>query len=169
MRRILGTGCLITLLVLAPPLWQAAHAQDVDLQGAWVLAGTADSAGNVNEAPLQGLFVFTGTHYIMMFAIGDGPREEYPGEDLTDAERLAAYETFIANTGRYEVDGDQLTFRAYVAKDPNYMSAWPENASTVTIHIDGNTLQWTWGAEFAPAIGQVFTFSRVEGQPAPWD
>ncbi len=165
MRRILCIGSVFAFLSVAT----VAQAQEAAIQGAWVLSSTADSAGNVNEAPLPGLFVFTGTHYSMMYAIGDGPREGYPGDDQTDEERLAAYDTFIANTGRYAVDGDQLTFRAYVAKDPNYMGEWPENATTVTIHIDGGTLQWTWGAEFDPAIGQVFTFSRVEGQPAPWD
>ena len=166
MRRI---AAMLVILATVSAAWRAAPAQDVSVEGAWVLSSTADSAGTVNESPPPGLFVFTGTHYSMMFAIGDGPRAQYPGESQTDEERLAAYGTFVANTGRYQVVGDQLTFRAYVAKDPNYMADWPDNANTATVHLDGDTLQWTWGGDFAPGAKQVFTFRRVEGQPAPWD
>lgn len=166
MRRIVS---VLAILALVSAAWRTAPAQEVVVEGAWLLASTTDTAGNVNEDPLPGLFVFTSTHYSIMYATGDGPRARYPGESPTDEERLAAYDTFIANTGSYHVDGDQLTFRAFVAKDPNYMAEWPEDATTVTIHLDGDTLQWTWGDEFAPSIGQVFTFSRVEGMPAPWD
>lgn len=160
---------VVVALAVVSAAWRTAPAQEIVVEGAWILASTTDTAGNVNEDPLPGLFVFTGTHYSMMFAIGDGPRTPFASESGTDEERLAAYETFIANTGRYHIQGDQLTYRAFVAKYPNYMAEWPENAETVTVRIDGDTLQWTWDDEFAPIVGRVFTFSRVEGQPAPWD
>ena len=166
MRRIVS---VLAILAVVSAAWRTAPAQEIVVEGAWLLASSSDSSGNFNEDPLPGLFVFTSTHYSMMFAIGDGPRAQFAGESGTDEERLAAYSSFIANTGRYRVEGDQLTYRAFVAKYPNYMADWPENAETVTVHIDGDTLEWTWGEEFFPGTARVFTFSRVEGQPAPWD
>ena len=164
MRSLLGACCVVTMLAVT----SVTHAQDNGIEGAWVLTTITDADGNEQDA-LPGLFVFSSTHYSMMYTIGDGPRPQYPGPSATDAELLTAYNTFIANSGRYSVDGDQLTFRAYVAKDPNYQAGWPENATTVTVNIDGDTRLWSWGEGFAPAVGQVYTFSRVEGRPAPWD
>ena len=75
---------------------------------------------------------------------------------------MQAYDSFIANTGRYEVDGDQLTFRAFVAKFPPYMAAWPDNAGKVRVHRAGDELHWTWGN------GAMFTLQLVEGSDPPW-
>ena len=57
--------------------------------------------------------------------------------------------------------------RAYVAKDPNYMGTWPENAETYTFQIEGETLHLTWPSDWAPGK-RSGTFRKVEGQPAPW-
>jgi hypothetical protein len=158
MRHRITAAALVALAFGAAPL----SAQDVDVQGAWVLQSMTDTAGTETESQ-PGLFVFTGTHYSMMYVPGSEPRAEVSSDTpLTDAEKVVAYNSFIANTGRYEVDGDQLTFRAFVAKFPPYMAAWPDNAGTVTVHLAGDILHWTFQNGF------MFTLRRVEGEPPPW-
>ena len=97
------------------------------LEGAWIVTSSTDGDGNTNDDPQPALYVFTTTHYSVMIALGEESRSRYEGDDLADGEKVGAYDTFIANSGRYEVDGNTLKTRAYVAKDPNYMGNWPEN------------------------------------------
>ena len=160
MRRILS---VLAALALVSAAWRPALAQDVSIDGAWVLTATADSVGTTNESPLPGLFVFTSTHYSVMFATGDAPRQLYTAETPTDADKIAAYNTIVANSGRYQVDGDKVTMQAYVAKNPNYMGAWPENGYSASVHLAGETMHLTWGN------GSMWTFQRTEGTPVPWE
>ena len=117
---------------------------DDALQGGWVLTQVVDDEGNVDDEPLPGLVVFTSTHYSMMFTVGDKPRalvgEVAEGESATDAQVVAAYESFIANSGRYAAADGTITTRAFVAKSPDYMAEWPDNAQAYTYSIDGETL-----------------------------
>lgn len=142
---------------------------ETPLEGAWLLIQTQDAEGNVDAEPLPGLIVFTSTHYSTMFAIGDKPRalmdEEI--ENQTDAQIIEAYNSIIANTGRYDVDGNNFTTRAFVAKNPNYMNDWPENMSPFSFKIDGDTLVIT--DEGGYGEGRKFTYRRVEGSPPPWE
>lgn len=135
------------------------------LQGGWIATSWTDAEGNTNDEPQPAIWVFTDTHYSMMIAASDEPRATYEGEDLTDAEKLVAYDTLIANSGRYTVDGNTLTTYAYVAKDPNYMSEFPENQSTYEFERDGDTLKirsTDFGIDFAT------TLTRVENDSPDW-
>ena len=163
MRRILGIAAAISILTTVAAGWRATPNQDAALQGAWVLTSWSDTSGNVYSEPQPGLFVFTGTHYSIMHVNGLEPREQFADDAArTDAELVVAYRSVTANSGRYEVHGDTLTYRAYVAKNPNYMGAWPENENTFRFRIEGDTLRGTW------PIGSGFTLHRVEGEPVPW-
>lgn len=127
--------------------------------GAWMLESiTAPDGTEMMQHP--GLFLYTGTHYSSMFVIGDEARAGI-SEEATDAEKLAAYDSFVANSGRYEIDGDQLTSWAYVAKNPNYMHAFPDNAGTLTFAVQGDELTLTSNR------GAVVTLRRVEGTLFP--
>jgi hypothetical protein len=165
MRRIVS---VLAVLAMVSAAWRTAPAQDVDLQGAWLVTSIADASGNEIEAQ-PGLYIFTGTHYSIMFVPGPDERAQIAGPQPTDEDLLAAYRTFIANSGRYQVAGDQLTLRAYVAKDPAYMAAFPDNQATATVHIaGGDTLHLTYTGEFFIS-GTMFTLRRVEGTPVPWE
>ncbi len=135
------------------------------LQGAWAVTSW-EVEGEMIPDPQPGLIVFTGTHYSMMYVNQAEPRDRYAGESLTDAEMLVAYRSLTANSGRYEVSGNELTTRAYVAKDPNYMGDWPENALTYTFRMEGETLHLDWPSDWFSA--RKGTFRKVEGEPAPW-
>ena len=128
---------------------------------------TDDEGKEIDAQP--GLSLFTGTHYSIMFVPGSEPRGQYVEQTQTEADRLIAYNSFVANSGRYDVSGDQLTLRAYVAKDPNYMAAFPENQATAKVHIaGGDTLHLTYTGEFFIS-GTMFTLRRVEGAQVPWE
>jgi len=68
------------------------------LEGAWIVTGWTDAEGNVQEEPQPALYVFTATHYSVMIATGSDQRATYQGDDMTDAEKLGAYDT-IAYSG----------------------------------------------------------------------
>ena len=137
---------------------------ETPLEGAWVVTSSTDIDGNTNDDPQPALFIFTGTHYSVMIALGEESRTRYEGEDLTDGEKVGAFDTFIANSGRYEVDGDTLKTRAFVAKDPNYMGDWPENESIYEFERDGEKLMLK-NISFG---GITNTLRQVEGSPNPW-
>jgi len=140
------------------------------LQGGWALTSTKNAEGVVDEEPLPGIVVFTSTHYSMMYAVGDKPRalvgEIAEGESPADEKLLEAYESIIANSGRYAVEDGNIVTRAYVAKSPDYMAGWPDNAESYGYSVDGDTLVLTTG-EGGPGGGGSRTFRRVENLPAP--
>ena len=87
-------------------------------------------------------------HYSIMYVTGNEPRPQLSGAQPlgtpTDAEKVVAYDNFIANSGRYSVDGDEIIIEAFMAKNPNYMAAFSAqdrtNAATMTFSIEDGTL-----------------------------
>ena len=146
-----------------------AFAED-SLQGGWALTSTKNAEGVVDAEPLPGLVVFSSTHYSMMYAVGDKPRalvgEVAEGESPADEKLLEAYDTIIANSGRYAVEDGNIITQAYVAKSPDYMAGWPDNAETYAFSVDGDTLVITTGDE-GPGGGGSRTYTRVEDLPPP--
>ena len=146
------TASLILLTALSG-VWQAAEAQgSSELEGGWIVTSWTTAEGEVNAQPQRGLFVFAPSgQYSIMYVLGAEARPRYSGETQTDAEILSAYGSLVANAGRYTVDGNRLTYEAFVAKDPNYMADWnvdePGNLVNVTFSIaDGIlTLEWIDG------------------------
>lgn len=138
---------------------------DKPLGGAWLVVKVEPADDEVVEEPEPALFIFTDTHYSVMAAIPGEGNELRPtfanSEEPTDAEKVEAYDSFFANSGRYEVKGDSVTTRAFVAKDPNYMDAWPENANSFQFRVEGDTLYWHFGET-------IVTLERVEGTEAPY-
>ena len=170
MRRIASQTVAVGILAAALLAYATPGAaqESTPVEGAWVVTSWTSPNGDTNAESQPGLFVFTKTHYSIMFVNTPEPRAQYTGEQMTDADRIAAYPTFTANSGRYEVSGNELTTRAFVAKDPNYMGAWPENAVTYTFEIDAEgMLHLTWGSDAGAASGWKAIMRQVEGEPAP--
>jgi len=80
---------------------------------------------------------------------------------MTDEEILAAYRSFIAKTGRYRLEGDQLIREAYMVKDPDYMAAWPDNDAPWTVAMDGDRLTITFNTPNGNTIAT--TWRRPKG------
>ena len=81
------------------------------LEGVWrvtEIVVTGAETGTI-ASPQPSQVIFTKTHYSMMYVPGNKPRSLSKAENATDAEKLAAYDSFVANTGTYEVAGATLT------------------------------------------------------------
>jgi hypothetical protein len=106
----------------------------------------------------------------MMFVSSPNGRPRYTGDSLTDSEKLAAYDSFVANAGIYSVSGNTIVTKAYMAKDPNYMGQWADgcatgkcpNETSLSFQMEGADLRVTWPANFGGGSGLVGTFRRVE-------
>jgi hypothetical protein len=132
------------------------------VQGAWLLTGSESADGTAASSILPALVLYTSTHYSVMYARGNEARADLSDEP-TDEELVTAYNSFVANSGRYEIDGDQITTRAFVAKNPNYMHGWPDNAQSTAFAVDGDQLVLTY------ENGLKVTFRSVEGMQMPDD
>ena len=155
---------VLAALVLLNVCCMGTALAETPLEGAWRVVKSENADGIVNEQPQPALFLFTSIHYSIQIATGNEPRAQSEGEQITDGEKLVAYDSFIANSGRYEMDGDTFKARAYVAKSPNYMGGWPDNEATYEFERDGDTLS-------IKGVGPAninFTLLRAEGNPVPW-
>ena len=161
----------VTMLLLAPALswaWSTAEAQSTsDLAGAWVVSSWESADGEVNSSPQRGLFVFTATgHYSMMYVPGSEPRAEL-SETSIDADFVAAYNSFVANSGRYTIDGNEITYEAFMAKDAAYMGRFAPtggegNAQSFAFELSDGVLTLSAG-EGGPMQGSTVTLSRPGG------
>ncbi len=132
---------------------EVAAQEAASIQGAWVFTSEDDS----NQ---RGLLVFTERHYSMMFVASDSERATYPDDrEMTDPEILEAYGSFVANSGRYSMEGDEVTLEAYMAKNPNYMAGWPDNDLPFTIRVSGDTM--TWETNGIAGLAETVTLRRV--------
>jgi len=135
-----------------------------DLVGGWTIRGW-EWAGAPADAPVpgKGLFLFTESgQYSIMFVIGED--RAALGDDPTDAQIAAAYGPFVANSGRYSVSGNTITYEAFVAKDPAYMSRFAPmggegNQQTMTFEISDGTLTLQFG-EGGPMAGATARLRR---------
>lgn len=162
-RARLVPGAIIAgaLLGLAP---HGADAQE--LNGGWIIADWEWAEGADRPAPSRGIFLFTESgHYSIQFVIGE-PREAL-GPEASDADIAAAYGPFVSNAGRYTVSGNTITYEAYVAKDPAYMSSFAPtggegNEQTIEFSFSGDSLMLTFG-EGGPMGGATATLMRPGG------
>lgn len=136
-----------------------------DLHGGWIITGWENPGGQA-PAESRGLFVFSESgHYSMMFVLGEG-RAALP-DSPTDADFAAAYGPFIANSGRYSVSGNTITYEAFVAKDPAYMAGFAPtggegNEQTMTYSISDGVLTLGLG-DGGPMGGLTATLVRPGG------
>lgn len=124
---------LALVIALSIPLASIApSAQSTGLKGAWRVVAITAADGRTDMAPPPGLYIFTERHYSVQRVITARPALP---EKPSDAELLAAFGPFTANSGTYEVRGGRLTTTAMVAKNPNAMAG---QSSTSELHFEGN-------------------------------
>lgn len=123
------------------------------LEGAWSIVSIRvtgpDSAANTTVQP--SVYLFGDRHYSMMRVTGNQPRTLAANYSATDAERLAAHNSFVANAGTYEVADSTLTIHPIVARSPNFMSG---GSDKYHFRVSGDTL-WlsNTGADFRTMVG----------------
>ena len=119
------------------------------LVGAWKVVET--EVGPVSQ---PNLYIFTARHFSRMNTIGDKPRakfKEYDPAKTTPQEKIAAYDSFAANTGTYEISGNTIVFKVLLAKNPNR----PDDK--FQFKVEGNTLTIT-----DPATKDMTKLTRQE-------
>jgi hypothetical protein len=166
MRRfIFATFALTVLAACQPP----ADEDTNPLIGAWqvteMTTTSPDSSYTIND-PQPGLYIFTEGHYSMMYVPAGEPRPLDAGDVPilgalipTDAEKIASWETFIANSGSYAISGSTLTTRPMVAKSANLMAAG--SPLTMTYQVMGDTLLVSFAAQWTPEIELRTTLTRI--------
>ncbi|MBT5876893.1 MAG: hypothetical protein HOH43_25955 [Candidatus Latescibacteria bacterium] len=113
------------------------------LEGAWKIvewSGAGADTSWTQVAPQPSLYLFGKEYYSVMYINGTEARalfeEGTPGG--TDAEKVAGYNTFIANSGSYAISGTNVTTSPMVAKWPNYMTG--DQSATFAYRVEGDNL-----------------------------
>jgi hypothetical protein len=134
-------ACMTALAVLI--VVQSTSAQGSKLEGAWKTVEVDITGPNaVTLTNLQpGLWIFTKNHYSIMQVTSSEPRPELPQQNATDAQRIAAWGPFNAQSGTYEVKGTTFTLHPILDKDPAGMA--PGSFSTLDFKIEGKTFTMT--------------------------
>ena len=157
MKRILP---LFAIVLSANPLLAQ---EKTPLEGVWKIVEWVE-AGRTITTVQPSLFIFTKSHYSMLFLQTDQPRPGYPApqtrQNLTDAEKVVRFEhwrPFTSASGTYQVNGTTATLRPIIAKDNWAMSE--QAVQSLPFRVQGSD---TVVVQFAPALGIRVTLVRVE-------
>src|SRR5947208_13361918 len=117
MKTTLGFACALLLTSGIAPAQQ----KSTSLTGAWQVTKvqmTGPNARTVTD-PQPGLYLFTGKYFSIMMVMGDHPRPIHPTlpevPKATAQEILAVYGPYVANSGTYEIHGDELIMHPTVS------------------------------------------------------
>ncbi len=160
MQTILRT---MAILLASLCLANAVQAQG-SIKGVWEVqertAIEGDESSTISD-PQPSLYLFTDGYYAIMFVPGTEPRPDLmvvqqqlrqaSGEDL-----VAAFNTFVANAGTYEVSGSRLTRNIVVARIPGAMGV----TADWEYEVKGDTLTIT--ATNAAGVTTLTTLTRLE-------
>jgi len=133
------------------------------LRGVWKvteLLSRAPEEGWTAVTTNSSLYIFTEKHYSYMFATGQ--RRLFAGDPNrpTDAEKVGAYDSFVAASGTYVLSGSTLKLNAILHKNPNEMAGHP---LMYAFEVDGNTLRMTIvNPPFSPGRERRTVLTRVE-------
>jgi hypothetical protein len=129
------------------------------LDGAWRALEIVDSDPAI--APLTepaSIFIFAGAHYSIMHVTGTQARPRAAAQVFTEAEKVTAFDTFIANSGTLEITGSAFVTRPIVAKNPNFMGGGYDRYE---FRVSGDTLFLTENSADLHFV--------VNGQTVPWE
>jgi Lipocalin-like domain len=133
-------------------VWKVSEQSTRSVGGAW----------SIGPVPYLSLYIFTDQHYSYMFAPGTGPRRLFAGDpnQPTDAEKVAAYDSFVAGSGIYALSGSVLKLTAILHKNPNEMMGEP---LAYNVEFDGSRLVLTIvDPPFAPGRERRTVLTRIE-------
>ena len=134
------------------------------LEGAWrvieQVSRVPGGSWSVTAPPHRSLYLFTGTHYSYMFTRPD-PRQPFSGDpnQPSEAEKVRAYDSFVAASGTYEFDGSTLTTRAILHKNPNEMTG---GSLRYSVEISDDTVRLTiMNPPFQPGHERRTVLTRI--------
>jgi hypothetical protein len=99
-----------------------------------------------------------------MFVSSDAARPDVADLSKSTADELRNIfvDSFVANSGTYEMKGGKLTVHPIVAKSPGYMA--PGSTSVSSVKIEGNMMTLVTESTNATAAANptTYTLTRVE-------
>ena len=130
------------LLLLFSAVLSAQGTAKKPIEGVWkVVEIVVTGAGaSTSSSPQPSLLILTQGHYTQVGVLGDKARTLYKAEEPTNAEKVAAFDSFFGNAGTYEVSGSTLTIHPIVARNPNFMAGGFEKYQ---FRLEGNNLWLT--------------------------
>jgi hypothetical protein len=162
MRRLVVLAvCVLTLNAQSELAAQAAPR----LEGAWQVTQVVTTGPNAatNNAPQPRMLVFSGRHYALLSVTSAGPRTQPADVAAATADELRAmWNPFTANAGTFEVQGERLTTRLQVAKNPNAME--PGASNEYTFRLAADTLWLTQVRNLGAAIANPATVRYVRAR-----
>ena len=112
------------------------------IQGAWRLVEITISGPNtsINSKPQPALYLFTARHYSIIRVTSANARPQFKDPTkVTEAEALAIWGPLQAQSGTYEITGENLNLLPTVAKNPQRMRAGMK-ADVFTFALQGENL-----------------------------
>ncbi len=112
------------------------------IKGIWKVAEikiTGNNAGKVSN-PQPGFIIFGRKYYSIMYVASDQERPVYAGAAPTTEEKIAAFDSLLANAGTFEISGKTLTIRPTVARNPGFSGG---GFAVYQVRIEGKTLWLT--------------------------
>jgi hypothetical protein len=95
------------------------------IHGAWRLTESSLDGNDTtitNRSPQPGLVLFTQRHYSLMYVEGSARRAPYADPSSpTDAEKVAAFNTFTGHSGTFTVADSMIEMHIVVSKSPSLM------------------------------------------------
>ncbi len=118
----------LMIIVAAVFLGVSANAQN-SLNGAWlatelVITG-GDKAGVYTD--LESIIIFSEEHFSMFTNVGDRPDFSNSEARITDQQKIGLYESFIANSGVYNVSRGTLIRQLVFAENPRDIGSTVES------------------------------------------
>ncbi len=119
------------------------------LEGAWELVerhGRNASGEWRYDVRQPSQYRFMDGYYSIVEVTGDEPRTLWPEgtnrENITEAQLRNTFETFVAYTGTYQVQGNRLTLQVRVALGPGFMTPGSGDVpDTYEFTRDGDSLE----------------------------
>ena len=140
-------------------VWRIVQAHDVDPEGQ-----------TTNSSAQTSVVIFTTGHYSFVWTFGSETRQPAVERwNPTDAEKIAAYNSIIVNTGTYELTDSMIVTRPISAKSQEYVgggySDYEYRVQGDTLYLTGTSLVAFDGATidfFSDGGRNNFTLVRVE-------
>ena len=134
------------------------------LEGVWriVQAHNVDPEGQTtNGSPQTSVVIFTTGHYSFVVTFGSETRQPAVERwNPTDAEKIAAYNSIIVNTGTYELTDSTILTRPISAKSQEYVGG---GYSDYEYRVEGDTLYLT-GTSLVAFDGATIDFFSDGGR-----
>jgi hypothetical protein len=134
------------------------------VRGAWNLIEhtTTGSDGETDRDPEPGLYIFTDRHFSFTRVTGKAPRYVVENQLTARADDLRNLLRFAAQSGTYELNGNELRLQRMVALDVAGMAAG--NSAVYTVRLQADTLWLTTKSYNGRPIRNpaIFKLRRVE-------